>query len=352
MNDGSTDESLSILGRYASEHSFINIINQSNGGPSAARNAALKIAKGEFIYFCDSDDIVEENGLEILYYTAVDRGADLVLAKYDFFDQYTVFNNNVINEPLNKIYIYPLDTQFLWTFVLFNKLFRREIIDQFDITFPSTNYSEDGVFVMNYVYHARFITGVNKIVYHYRKSDTSITSVVSRKKVEDYIESHNLIFKYASQYLLELYPQYSSIEDAMRENRNVYLYLNAFWEKEAQTLLGQFYKNFWTIGQDVRSRIVDEINNLLGKMDLYHYSNLQNIHFELSLHALYKYPADLKGKYKVHLAVFGTESDEDEFVKAIENYHRQNFVPLAIYVPAHMKACVKKIILIHQIYFL
>lgn len=57
VNDGSTDDTLKILDRIKTEYKeSVEIINQKNAGPSAARNAGLRIAKGKYIAFCDSDD--------------------------------------------------------------------------------------------------------------------------------------------------------------------------------------------------------------------------------------------------------------------------------------------------------
>ncbi|MBR2990348.1 MAG: glycosyltransferase, partial [Solobacterium sp.] len=59
VNDGSTDKSPEICHRYAAEDERITVIDQVNGGLSAARNSGLGIAKGAYIQFIDSDDYVE-----------------------------------------------------------------------------------------------------------------------------------------------------------------------------------------------------------------------------------------------------------------------------------------------------
>ena len=56
VNDGSTDESLDIVNRYAEKDSRIIVINQKNGGRSAARNAGLRKVTAPYVMFCDSDD--------------------------------------------------------------------------------------------------------------------------------------------------------------------------------------------------------------------------------------------------------------------------------------------------------
>ncbi len=63
-DDGSTDDSLAICRRYASKHSNITVLSQSNAGPSAARNSALAIAQEEYITFLDADDEIEPGTLQ------------------------------------------------------------------------------------------------------------------------------------------------------------------------------------------------------------------------------------------------------------------------------------------------
>lgn len=63
IDDGSTDRSLDILNRYEKEFSVVKVIHKENGGVSSARNTGIRIAKGEFIAFVDSDDYIISNSL-------------------------------------------------------------------------------------------------------------------------------------------------------------------------------------------------------------------------------------------------------------------------------------------------
>ena len=66
VNDGSTDNSATILEEYGHKDDRFKIVNQPNGGLSAARNTGLKAATGEYVLFLDSDDWLEGNALEIV----------------------------------------------------------------------------------------------------------------------------------------------------------------------------------------------------------------------------------------------------------------------------------------------
>lgn len=66
IDDGSSDESAEILSRYASVDSRITVYSQSNRGLGATRNRGLVLARGEFVYFMDSDDLLEPNAFEVI----------------------------------------------------------------------------------------------------------------------------------------------------------------------------------------------------------------------------------------------------------------------------------------------
>lgn len=87
VDDGSTDSSGHICDDYMTADSRVRVIHQKNGGLSAARNTGLKEAKGEYIYFLDSDDYIEEYTLEYLVEVSVKENADVV-----FFDGYVFFD--------------------------------------------------------------------------------------------------------------------------------------------------------------------------------------------------------------------------------------------------------------------
>lgn len=85
INDGSTDNSLSILNEYAKKDHRITLISQKNEGQSSARNQGLEIATGEYIYFLDSDDKIVPAALEKLFKLAETFNAELLFFDGDSF---------------------------------------------------------------------------------------------------------------------------------------------------------------------------------------------------------------------------------------------------------------------------
>ena len=78
VNDGSPDNSLSIIEEYAERDSRITVVSRKNGGLSAARNSGVQHSKGKYIYFLDSDDFIAEDALEKLYNISENEKLDVL----------------------------------------------------------------------------------------------------------------------------------------------------------------------------------------------------------------------------------------------------------------------------------
>lgn len=97
VNDGSTDNSEEILKKHQDSDQRISYFNQENRGQSAARNLAMKYASGEYIYFMDSDDVIDIEALQICYNHAKTTNADFI-----FFDGETMLDEGA--QPLSWDY--------------------------------------------------------------------------------------------------------------------------------------------------------------------------------------------------------------------------------------------------------
>lgn len=87
VNDGSTDGTARLCHVLASENDCIHVITQKNAGICAARNRGLEAAGGEFIAFCDDDDLFWQGALKLLLQTAEDSHADIVRGGYELLRQ-------------------------------------------------------------------------------------------------------------------------------------------------------------------------------------------------------------------------------------------------------------------------
>ncbi len=87
VNDGSTDNSLDILKEYKNKDSRIVIVDKPNGGVSSARNAGLKAAKGKYVEFIDSDDLINVETFKNLFEEAEACDADIVTFEKTWFNK-------------------------------------------------------------------------------------------------------------------------------------------------------------------------------------------------------------------------------------------------------------------------
>lgn len=115
VNDGSTDNSRDILADYQRIDSRIRVINQRNAGLSAARNSGLDVAKGEYIYFCDSDDYLRLDAMEVCYSKAKNNNVEVLRFGYYAFEdgvEGTIRTLSCMNTPDSITGIEMLDLVF------------------------------------------------------------------------------------------------------------------------------------------------------------------------------------------------------------------------------------------------
>lgn len=93
INDGSLDQSGKILEEYAAKDSRVTVLSQENRGPGSSRNRGFMAARGEFIQFCDSDDMLVPQALEYSYRKSTENHLDVF-----YFDAVPVYENSSLEE--------------------------------------------------------------------------------------------------------------------------------------------------------------------------------------------------------------------------------------------------------------
>ena len=344
INDGSSDSTLDILNCYKQTYSNLIIIDKENGGPSSARNAGLDIAKGEYVFFFDADDILEGDALSTMYETASEKQADLLIGKYDIFNRHTTIAIHNLDDLIELEEIDKYNTDILWTFSLSNKLFRRDLIEKFNLRLPPVSYSEDGAFLTQFLYRSSKIVGLDYIIFHYRRYDdmNSITASISPSKIRDYITAHQIILASAEESFLRDYPEYNTIEEAREQNSDIHNYLNTIIQKQLQIMLNQFYIQFWSLDSDTVQLLVDEINNKLKILDMRVISTLSLSFPEFSLYDIKASQEDVLKNAFFTAALYGDRTNKDNFMKSLDSLEKQNLIFMKIVVPSSMKTDIEK----------
>ena len=169
VNDGSIDKTEDVVKSMAEDDSRIVLINQQNKGASAARNNGLQSCKGEYVFFLDSDDWIEEECIGTLLDIAIQKDAEIV-----FFDYYKNYEDRQVKHHIyDKSFMYETngsENNYLWdmrTITPWGKLYKRESIG--DVLF------DEGMRIVEDVdFNFRIYSHVNRAYYlsecllHYR----------------------------------------------------------------------------------------------------------------------------------------------------------------------------------------
>jgi len=153
VNDGTPDFSMSIVETYAKCHKNIVIINKDNGGVSSARNAGIHIAKGKYLLFVDSDDVIEMNVLSAVYSELIKNIVEiLVLNSYEFRNgssdkvELYSFPKNLTGKTISGVELFRKG--FLGRGSVCGAAFKRQFVLQHQIVFPeSVINGEDTLFM-------------------------------------------------------------------------------------------------------------------------------------------------------------------------------------------------------------
>lgn len=201
INDGSTDESAKICEAYKELDNRIIFINKKNGGAASAKNEGLKVAKGDYITFVDSDDFVELDMIEYMVNTIKKYNSDIVQCSFtnlykntEKFKQDKIIEQKIGSKDFLELFITKWDSSLFW-----NKLFKREVIE--NVFFKEGRCIDDEFFTYKCVINSKSIVTSNKIVYNYRmrksgvmKSERSQKQIL-KDRVDYLYERYELVRK-------------------------------------------------------------------------------------------------------------------------------------------------------------
>ena len=200
VNDGSTDNSGKIAKEYAKKYpEKIIYLEKENGGLSDARNYGIPHATGEYIAFLDSDDYIEKNAYEEMYNKAVEEDSDYV--ECDFLWEY----QNKIKKDTRIEYNNKQEMMANVRVVAWNKLIRRNIIEENNICFPKGLRYEDVEFTYKLIPHLNKISYINQYFVHYVQRNNSIANVQNERTAEIFTILDNVIEYYKQNNLYEQY---------------------------------------------------------------------------------------------------------------------------------------------------
>lgn len=248
IDDGSKDNSINIAKELLKNSDVdYKIIVQENAGVSAARNHGIKIAKGKYVCFLDSDDYIHKDYVKMMYNKASSNDYDLVFCDYIHVDE----NENIIINSTTRFLdesisgrdaaLKQLSTDI--TIGMGSALYRTSILRENNIYFDTNRkYAEDVVFTVKALLHMNQIMSVDKGLMYYLRSSASITNKVSLTHLDcyySYVELLEYIRKIGNyteieKFLLEFKIPYSiaHIFSIFSRSSEFKEYLNEFLSKE------------------------------------------------------------------------------------------------------------------------
>ena len=178
VNDGSTDNSLSILEEYAKKDNRIKIINKENGGLSSAWNAGLNEVSSEYVTFVDGDDWIDTKTFKLAYEAMLNNNVDYVCWGANIIPEYY---DNKINEQINYHKIKYSGSQEVndklisnTVVTVWSKLYKTSIIKNKNIFFPTNSGHDDNAFWLMYSPWAQKGYYIPEYLYNYVQRKNSI----------------------------------------------------------------------------------------------------------------------------------------------------------------------------------
>lgn len=196
--DGSKDKSLEIAQMVALKYNNIKVFYQENEGLSGARNKGLKIAKGDYVWFIDSDDWIESNCLSWIF-DKLDGNLDILQLqrRLTYDDPSKNIELPFISIPgieegkvILANYTLPAPAQF--------RIYRKDFLIANNLWFYKGILHEDSEFMPRAVYLSHSITSLDKVVYnYYQRSSGNIMSSFKIKNVRDLITVNNSLYDFS-----------------------------------------------------------------------------------------------------------------------------------------------------------
>lgn len=204
VDDASTDNSSSIIEDFANrDKRIIAYRHAGNRGISIARNTGLSHAKGDYIGWCDSDDLMHPQFIEYMYSALKKNDADFVecqcTSDYEFkaglFDNDPFADSRITvgdaNDFLKRFATHELQTS-LWS-----KLFKKELFDNFH--FAEARLYEENYFYVHIVKHLNKVAYSSAQLYFYRKRNNSIMSTFRVRELREGLKITDLLYNLSNE---------------------------------------------------------------------------------------------------------------------------------------------------------
>ncbi|TCR16030.1 glycosyltransferase [Streptomyces sp. BK205] len=183
IDDGSTDGSRVLADQWARKDSRVRVTGQPNAGLSAARNAGVRAARGKYLSFCDSDDVVPVTGYASLVGSLEDTGSDIATGDVRRLDTTGVRPHpgyrDVFARDRRRTHIRH-HTALVRDRMVWNKVFRRSFWDACGLAFALPAYEDAPVMIRAHI-EAAAVDVLSEVVYFWRIREQGPPSITQRR---------------------------------------------------------------------------------------------------------------------------------------------------------------------------
>lgn len=225
MDDGSKDESGKVCDEYAAKDSRIYVLHKENSGVSDTRNQAIRLARGEYLQFVDSDDWLTPEATGLLVSTMEKQGCDLVISDfYRVVGERLAHKGDIQEDGLltrKEFAAYMIENPADYYYgVLWNKLYKKSIIEKHKLIMDKEiNWCEDFLFNMEYIRHVESVYALHVPIYYYVKTKGSLVSQGS--SIAKTIQMKRKVFKCYNEFFRDVFNE----EDYEKNRYQVYQFL-------------------------------------------------------------------------------------------------------------------------------
>ena len=261
VNDGSIDNTSLIIDRYVKLDKRIIGLEQKNGGPALARNKGLKIAKGKYVQYLDSDDCLHEKAIEYLLDKAEASNADIVVAPFQFcYLDGTSYKSSFFNfssmsgiDYLKEI----LNNKAYWS--VWSKFHKRELLlnDPMEI-YPNICFAEDVIWSVQLLLRSKKVVSIEYVILDYNIRNLSLSHSCN------FDEGKFANFEFYRSWL-ELYLAQKGVIDFMKKDLAFFHIRNTF-QKIVWRKIRNLKKDMDRIIQDLRC--FPELKQSMSKREL------------------------------------------------------------------------------------
>ena len=258
VDDGSTDSSGNICEEYALKYPYIHTVHIENSGPATAKNVGLKLAKGDYVSFTDSDDELEPTMFYEMISAGNENNSEIICCNFKEVDANGIISHTACSE---EIYVFDkvealrhlLSKDLIYTGSV-TKIFRRDLLTQNNLT-HNDGFKTDEDFIMNIKAFAKcnYCVVVDKCFYIINYRENSLSHSYFKNNIDNYINNRfvrsRIIEKTVSEECPELI-EWAYLQNIMYFNEllgRISLFPSLYYDKRTKEVVGYIRKHWKTL---------------------------------------------------------------------------------------------------------